>query len=90
MEKKSLIIQNLKCEGCINTISKNIKKIDGIFNLKIDQKTSVISFVSTSENAFLVLKNKLKTTGYPSIDEDNSLLTKAKSFVSCANGRINK
>ena len=34
------------------------------------------------------VKEKLKTLGYPSIDDTNGILTKAKSFVSCASGKM--
>ena len=37
-----------------------------------------------------ILREKLKDLGYPSIDETNSLTSKAKSFVSCATGKFSK
>ena len=88
MEKKSLIIQNLKCGGCANTIIKNIAKIEGVSQVSINQEESSISFLSTNMNIDKTVKIKLKTLGYPVIDEENSIVNKAKSFISCAKGRV--
>jgi len=34
------------------------------------------------------VKEKLKSLGYPSIEDTNGVITKAKSFVSCATGKL--
>jgi hypothetical protein len=37
-----------------------------------------------------MVKDKLKSLGYPSIDDENTLTSRAKSFVSCATGKLSK
>jgi len=86
----SLEVQNLKCHGCANTITKAIQKINGISDLSVDVEKSTISFNSLDTNIIESVKAKLSKLGYPEVDADNSTFQKAKSYVSCAIGRINE
>ncbi|UAB74900.1 heavy-metal-associated domain-containing protein [Mesoflavibacter sp. SCSIO 43206] len=88
--KTSIIVQNLKCGGCANTISTKLSEIETISNILVDVEESKVTFnVSHSEDAIEV-KQKLKSLGYPSIEDENGLVSKAKSFVSCATGKLSK
>lgn len=88
--KTSIIVQNLKCGGCANTISTKLSEIETISNIQVDVEESKVTFnVSNSEDAIAV-KQKLKSLGYPSIEDENGLVSKAKSFVSCATGKLSK
>ncbi len=84
----SVEVLNLKCNGCANTITKGLLSIEGIENVSIDVATSKVSFVSTEEEALKSVKEKLSTMGYPEVGGDNTIIHKAKSFVSCATGRM--
>lgn len=84
----SVEVLNLKCNGCANTITKGLLSIEGIENVSIDVATSKVSFVSTEEEALKSVKEKLATMGYPEVGGDNTIIHKAKSFVSCATGRM--
>lgn len=88
--KVSIIIQNLKCGGCAHTITSKLSELDFISDLNVNVDESKVSFNYTNEMDALKVKEKLKALGYPSIDETNSLTTKAKSFVSCATGKLSK
>ncbi|WP_452227829.1 MULTISPECIES: heavy-metal-associated domain-containing protein [unclassified Lacinutrix] len=88
--KTSILVQNLKCGGCVNTITTKLSEIKNISDIHIDLDESRISFRFSNEADPLAVKDKLKTLGYPSIDEDNNIVSKAKSFVSCATGRLSK
>jgi len=88
--KTEIFVQNLKCGGCAHTISNRLSEIKTISNLNIDIDESKISFEYTKENDAFLVKEKLKALGYPSIAENNDLFLKAKSFVSCATGKISK
>lgn len=88
--KVSIIIQNLKCGGCAHTITSKLSELDFISDLNVNVDESKVSFNYTNEMDALKVKGKLKALGYPSIDETNSLTTKAKSFVSCATGKLSK
>ena len=86
----TLQIQNLKCGGCANTIVNQLSKLNGISDVTVNNETEEVNFKYNSETEFETVKKKLSDLGYPMIGEANAFPTKAKSFVSCAIGRINK
>ncbi len=81
-------ILNLKCGGCANTIKKGIVSIKGISDVTIDMESSKVTVDTDDESVILSVKKKLSKMGYPEIGDANTMLHKAKSFVSCATGRI--
>lgn len=86
----SIAIQNLKCGGCAKTITNRLTKIDTISNLNVNVADSIVQFDLGDEQNLSIIKNELKALGYPEQGEANSLGSKAKSFVSCAIGRVSK
>ncbi|MBU2927397.1 heavy-metal-associated domain-containing protein [Winogradskyella psychrotolerans] len=88
--KNTVKIQNLKCGGCANTIVTQLSKLDGISEVQVDNDTDEVSFTAASENDTETVKTKLSHLGYPIDGDANSLPKKAKSFVSCAVGRMTK
>ncbi|WP_264559083.1 heavy-metal-associated domain-containing protein [Flavobacterium sp. N2270] len=86
--KTRIHIQNLKCGGCANTIIKNLTQLNAISNVEVDVEDSVVSFEMESEKDLEQVKTTLKKIGYPEDGEANSLGSKAKSYVSCAIGKI--
>lgn len=87
--KHKVIIQNLKCGGCAHTITSELSKLNGIANVIVDENSSSVSFDFDKEDISIVVE-RLDELGYPIENDPNSLLKKAKSYVSCAVGRINK
>ena len=85
---KTIEIQNLKCSACSKTISNGLSKIEGIHDLNIQVEENEISFNSDSEKSTQVLISKLIKMGYPPVGEENTLTNKAKSYVSCAIGKM--
>lgn len=85
--KTTLQIENLKCGGCAATIKKGILAIDGVENVDVNLEESSVSITSTKNNLKEV-KIKLSKLGYPEIGDKNTVLHKAKSFISCAVGKI--
>jgi copper chaperone CopZ len=86
---RTIQIENLKCGGCANTIKKGLLKLDGITDVEINIDTSEVQ-ISTDDNELIIaVKEKLSSMGYPEVGESNTVLKKAKSYVSCAVGRIN-
>ena len=83
-------IQNLKCHGCAHTIITQLSKLKGISEVEVNNETNEVSFSYTSELEFEISKKKLSDLGYPMQGETNSLPKKAKSFVSCAIGKMSK
>ena len=81
-------IQNLKCGGCANTITKGISSIEAIQNVSVNVDESTVTFSYETEDQVNEVKNKLKSLGYPEDGELNTLGDKAKSYVSCAIGKM--
>lgn len=90
METTTLKIQNLKCGGCANTILTQLSKLEGIKDVKVNNETDEVTFSYGSEAKMDAALKKLSGLGYPPVGEANSLPKKAKSFVSCAVGRVTK
>ena len=81
-------ILNLKCGGCATTVKNGMLSIEGISEVKVDLERSEVTIDSKNEMVVLSAKEKLSKMGYPKIGDVNTMLHKAKSFVSCASGRI--
>ncbi len=87
---KTLVIQNLKCGGCANTITTRLTSIDGIDSVNVDNNEDSVSFYYSNDSSLNEAIYMLSKLGYPVEGEQNPILKKAKSYVSCAVGRINK
>lgn len=83
-------IQNLKCGGCENTIINRLSEVKNISDVEINQEHSTIAFDYHTNHDFEAAKHLLSQIGYPIVGAENKLKTKAKSYVSCAIGRIKK
>ena len=81
-------VLNLKCGGCANTIKKGIIDIEGVNEILINLNTSEVSIDATDDLVIQQVKEKLSSMGYPEVGDSNTMLHKAKSFVSCATGRM--
>lgn len=87
MIKTEIQIENLKCGGCAATIKKGLLSIENVTEVTINIDNSIVSVHSDADN-LSVIKEKLSKLGYPEVGDKNSMIHKAKSFVSCAVGRI--
>ncbi|WP_165733923.1 heavy-metal-associated domain-containing protein [Polaribacter sp. 20A6] len=85
--KSQIQIENLKCGGCAATIKKGLLALDGVTEIEIDIEKSIVSIASEKEN-LEEIKLKLSKLGYPEVGDANTIVHKAKSFVSCAVGRM--
>ncbi|MEE9406651.1 MAG: heavy-metal-associated domain-containing protein [Polaribacter sp.] len=85
--KIDIQIENLKCGGCAATIKKGLLSLENINEVEIDLENSIVSVTSNKEN-ISGIKEKLSKLGYPEVGDKNTIVHKAKSFVSCAVGRI--
>ncbi|MEX6627014.1 heavy-metal-associated domain-containing protein [Tenacibaculum salmonis] len=86
---QEISIENLKCCGCANTIINGLTNIKGVEEVKVDVEKSLVT-LNTTEAILILVKEKLAKLGYPEVGNENTVLHKAKSFVSCAVGKINK
>ena len=86
--KANIEIENLKCHGCANTIKKSLSSMPGVASVDIDHSNDTVS-VDYDESLLSIegIEHELSRLGYPPKGENNVFRT-AKSFVSCAIGRI--
>jgi len=87
--KTTLEIQNLKCGGCANTIVTKLSDLKDIEDVQVDNDNNTVTFNYKNEDTLSATQELLAKLGYPIIGEKNAITTKAKSFVSCAIGRMN-
>jgi copper chaperone CopZ len=81
-------IQNLKCGGCVSTITKKLNALDDVSEVTVEVEDNSVTFEYSDEHTLDVVKETLAEIGYPEDGERNSLTTKAKSYVSCAFGKM--
>jgi len=86
--RTSVIVQNLKCGGCANTITNKLSEIKNISEIEVNIEESKISFNHINYDDSIQVKEKLKNIGYPSVEDENSIVSKTKSFISCATGKF--
>ena len=78
-------VENIKCGGCVNSIRTALMKIDGVENVTVDKEIETITIESSQEKDIFI--NALSKLGYPQKGK-NTVMKKAKSFVSCAVGKM--
>lgn len=81
-------VQNLKCGGCANTITKGVQSIEGVSEVNVNVEESTVSFQTISEEVSEKVKQKLLQLGYPTEDQENTFIRKAVSYISCATGKM--
>jgi hypothetical protein len=63
--RTTVIIKNLKCDDCKNTVVSTINKFEQITNVVTDIKIGSLSFDYTSHNVMEGLRIRLAEIGYP-------------------------
>ncbi len=86
--KATIKIQNLKCSGCAHTILTKLQNLPLIYSIHVNIDESEVSFEYENDENLASVKQTLMKIGYPEVGEANSIGTKAKSYVSCAIGKI--
>jgi len=90
---KTFQVKNVKCGGCAGTLKKSLLESFGEVevNLEVEPREITLEIEEAQEEA---LKLKLRSLGYPLLTDELSSLqtfgTTAKSFVSCAIGKMDK
>lgn len=85
----TVTIQNLKCGGCAKTVTNKLTELEGVTNVNVVVETSEVAFEIEKEEDMQQVVDRLAEIGYPVEGDENTLMQKAKSFVSCAVGRVN-
>jgi len=90
-QKQTFQVLNVKCGGCANTLKKSLLEEFGEVEVNLEVMPREIT-LNIDETQIGSLKSKLKTLGYPFVTEElntiEKITTTAKSFVSCAIGKI--
>ncbi len=88
-------VENIKCGGCAGTISKRLNALDTVGDCQVDIENGAITIVfiesAADESAKAEVAQLLLKLGYPetgSVEGLKAATTKAKSFVSCAVGKM--
>lgn len=81
-------VQNIRCGGCANTITKELATVFSGVMVDVASKTVTVELKDESEIAKGA--ELLKKLGYPLANEESRMIDMAKSFVSCAIGKVTK
>jgi copper chaperone len=87
----TISVENIKCGGCANTISSKLNALDSVSGCQVDIASGVIT-IDGDESHKSVIAQVLLKLGYPESGTAEGLkaaAAKAKSFVSCAVGKMN-
>jgi copper chaperone CopZ len=86
MKTQEIFVENIKCAGCMTSIKHALLKIKGVAKVEIDKDEEKISLTGDQYQLSEVL-DSLNGMGYPQ-KGDNTLFKQAKSYVSCAVGKM--
>jgi copper chaperone CopZ len=89
--KQTFEVKNVKCGGCAGTLKKSLLEEFGEVEVDLDVEPRKIT-LDVEDNQMEALKLKLRSLGYPLTSDELSTFqtvgTTAKSFVSCAIGKM--
>ncbi|MFZ2969289.1 MAG: heavy metal-associated domain-containing protein [Sulfuricurvum sp.] len=87
-------VANIRCGGCAKTITKALKeaRFDEV-SVDITCEPRKVTVIIRDEVQLALFKATLRSLGYPLVSDERGFaeetVLKAKSFVSCAIGKIN-
>ncbi len=88
MKTETIVVENLKCHGCANTIRKELAWIGEVIGVNVSVDKSLVKVDYAGKNRMReIFVEKLRKLGYPEKGTGN-INRKMKSYVSCAIGRI--
>ena len=83
-------VENIKCGGCAATIRSKLEAMESIDKIEVDIGEGIVS-VEAAEDTRAAVTARLLKLGYPESGTAEGIAAaraRAKSFVSCAVGRI--
>ncbi len=86
----SIHVENIKCGGCANSIKKGLMDEAGVSMVEINVERGMVSIDGENLDRDAIAAHLLKM-GYPesgSVEGMKAAAAKAKSFVSCAIGKV--
>lgn len=85
MATEEIKVENIKCAGCVKGITSALMKIDGVESVAIELESETITISGIYDRNALI--EQLEHMGYPEKGH-NTLFKQAKSYVSCAIGKM--
>lgn len=89
--KKTFEVENVKCGGCAHTLKTKLEGTFGDVDVDLEVNPRKIT-LEIEDNQLEDLQVQLRSLGYPLSSDELSTLqnvgAKAKSFVSCAIGKM--
>ena len=82
----SIKVENIKCGGCVSSIQNTMLQMPGVSDVVVSRENESVSISGNKLNRQRLV-NRLAELGYPE-KGNNSLFSKVKSYISCANGKI--
>ena len=85
-----IAVENIKCGGCASTITRRLNELDAVSDCQVDVETGVVS-ITGDESSKTEVSQLLLNLGYPESGTTEGLKAakaKAKSYVSCAVGKM--
>ncbi len=89
--KINITVENIRCSGCTNTITKKLMALDGVKSVDIAIDEQIVAIEADNDADHDLYVSTLLAMGYPeqgSVEGIAALKGKAKSLVSCAVGKI--
>lgn len=88
MKKEEIVIANLKCAGCENTIKHKVSGLNGVTEVVVDHEKDMVTVTHEGLIEREEITKMLHHLGYPEATEENGLLLQLKSYASCIIGRM--
>jgi copper chaperone CopZ len=88
MKTETIIVANLKCDGCEKSIKNKLTIMSGVKSVIVDQDKDLVIIKHEGKIDRKQFLNSLNNLGYPEATKENGLLLKLKSYVSCAIGKM--
>lgn len=86
--RTEILIENVKCNGCKNTIIKEVRKNEKVIDVDVEIESGKVTLeYDGGQETLARVKSILHRKGYPEKGKNN-LVSSAKSFMSCAIGRV--
>lgn len=85
MATEEIRVENIKCAGCVKGITNALLNIDGVESVAIELETETIAVTGLYDRSSII--EQLAHMGYPEKGH-NTLYKQAKSYVSCAIGKM--
>ncbi|PHS31382.1 MAG: heavy metal transporter [Methylophaga sp.] len=89
--KISIEVENVRCGGCANTITKKLMSLEGVEGVDIATEDNIVTIEAQNDSNRDAYIEALLAMGYPekgSVAGLAALKGKAKSIVSCAIGKV--